>query len=144
MHVDATDAISADRQARAPERRCARRADLRRMSCALDASDFRAGNPRFHGEAGDASHAIAGAVRQVAAKVGARPAQVALAWAYARPGRLGVPLVPVPGTRHPRWLELSLAALGMHLDAGAFARLDPLAGLVVGDRYGPASAGLTG
>lgn len=67
-----------------------------------------------------------------------------VAWVYAWAGRLWVPLVPVPGTRHPRWLEVNVAALGMHLDAGALARLDPLAGLVVGDRYGPASAGLTG
>jgi hypothetical protein len=138
LQVDATDATSADRQARLlnVHRRAA--AYVRRdVLHALDASGFRAGNPRFHGEAGDAGHAIAGTVRRVAAEADARPARVALAWMYARPGRLGVPLVPVPGTRHPRWLEVNVAALGMHLDAAALARLDPLARLVVGDRLRP-------
>jgi hypothetical protein len=95
--VDATDAISADWQARLlnVDRRDA--ADVRRdVLHALDASGFRAGNPRFQGEAGDASHAITGTVRQVAAEAGARPAQVALAWVYARAGRVGVPPCPSP------------------------------------------------
>ena len=142
LQMHATDAISADRQARLlnVDRRDA--ADVRRdVFHALDASGFRGGNPGFQGEAGDASHAIADTVRQVAAEAGARPAQVALAWVYARAGRLGVPLVPVPGTRHPRWLEVNVAALGMHLDAGALARLDPLAGLESATATAPRAPG---
>jgi hypothetical protein len=138
LQLDATDATRADRRARLLNVHRHDAADVRRdLLRTLDASGFRAGDPRFHGEAGDASHAIAGTVRQVAAEAGARPTQVALAWMYARAGRLGVPLVPVPGTGHPRWLEVNVAALGMHLDATALARLDPLAGLVVGDRLRP-------
>jgi aryl-alcohol dehydrogenase-like predicted oxidoreductase len=111
---------------------------------ALDPRDFRARNPRFQGEAGDANEAIAEAVRRVARDAGAEPAQVALAWVYAQAGRLGVPIVPIPGTKRPRWLEQNVAALGVRLGADALARLDPLADRVVGDRYGATSVGRPG
>ena len=81
---------------------------------ALDTGGFRAGNPRFQGEASVASRAIAGTARQVGAEAEARPAQVALPWGVRPAGRLGVHLAPVPGTRHPRWLEVNVAPLGMH------------------------------
>ena len=91
LQVDAADAISADRQARLLNVDRRDGADVRRdVLHALDASGFRAGNPRFQGEAGDASHAIAGTLRQVAAEAGARPAWLALAWVYAWAGQLGV------------------------------------------------------
>jgi aryl-alcohol dehydrogenase-like predicted oxidoreductase len=107
---------------------------------ALRPDDFRARNPRFQGAAGDANQAIADTVRLVAAEVGAEPAQVALAWVYAQAERLGVPIVPIPGTKRPQWLEQNVAALGVRLDADALARLDPLGDRVVGDRYGSATA----
>lgn len=46
--------------------------------------------------------AIARTVREVAAQAGAEPAQVALAWVYAQSGRLGVPVVTIPGPRRQR------------------------------------------
>ena len=51
----------------------------------LDARDFRRRNPRFSGDAATANTAIVDAVRSVADAKGVAPAQVALAWVYARP-----------------------------------------------------------
>ena len=101
----------------------------------LAAGDFRAHNPRFAGEAGQTNRAIADAVRAVADRLGATPAQVALAWVYAQAERLGVPVVPIPGTKRVKWLEQNVAALDVHLDEAALADLEPLSAQVVGDRY---------
>jgi aryl-alcohol dehydrogenase-like predicted oxidoreductase len=102
---------------------------------ALGPKDFRGRNPRFAGEAGDANQAIVDAVRRVADRLGAEPAQVALAWVHAQAGRLGIPLAPIPGTKRVQWLEQNVAALDVVLDDAALAELDPLGDQVVGARY---------
>src|SRR5262244_467079 len=94
---------------------------------ALGEKDFRSHNPRFAGEAGAANQAIADAVRSVAEAKGAAPAQVAIAWVYAQADRLGVPVVPIPGTKRVKWLEQNVAALDLTLTADELAILDPLA-----------------
>ncbi len=99
----------------------------------LDSSDFRSRNERFQA---DANQAIADTVRQVAEQVGATPAQTALAWVYAQAERLGVPIVPIPGTKRPRWLEQNVASLDVTLDDAVLAQLQPLADQVAGERYG--------
>ena len=101
----------------------------------LDAKDFRGRNPRFAGAAGAANQAIADAVRGVAEDKGVTPAQVALAWVHGQGERLGVPVVPIPGTKQVKWLEQNVAALDITLTAGELAVLDPLADQVVGARY---------
>jgi aryl-alcohol dehydrogenase-like predicted oxidoreductase len=97
--------------------------------------DFRSRNPRFAGEAGAANLAIVEAVREVADAKGAAPAQIALAWVSAQADRLGVPVVPIPGTKRVKWLEQNVAALDIELGADELAVLDPLAQQVVGARY---------
>ncbi len=99
----------------------------------LDSSDFRSSNERIQT---DANQAIADTVRQVAEQAGAAPAQVALAWVYAQADRLGVPIVPIPGTKRTRWLEQNVASLDLTLDDAALAQLQPLADQVAGERYG--------
>ena len=101
----------------------------------LDDKDFRGANPRFTGEAGRANQAIADAVRQVAERKGVAPAQVALAWVHGQADRLGIAVVPIPGTKRRRWLEQNVAALDVSLDADDHAELDPLGEQVVGARY---------
>ena len=101
----------------------------------LDRKDFRGHNPRFTGEAATANQAIADAVSAMAAAKGAAPAQVALAWVYAQSGRLGVPIVPIPGTKRVKWLEQNVGALGVTLTPDELAVLEPLADRVVGARY---------
>ena len=102
---------------------------------ALDGKDFRGHNPRFTGEAGAANQAIAEAVRSVAEAKGVAPAQVAIAWVYAQSDRLGVPIVPIPGTKRVKWLEQNVAALDVTLTSEELAVLEPLADRVAGARY---------
>jgi aryl-alcohol dehydrogenase-like predicted oxidoreductase len=102
---------------------------------ALGAKDFRGYNPRFAGEAGDANEAIAAAVAAVAERKGVTPAQVALAWVHGQASRLGISIVPIPGTKRVKWLEQNVASLDVHLDAADLAELDPLGDQVVGARY---------
>jgi aryl-alcohol dehydrogenase-like predicted oxidoreductase len=102
---------------------------------ALDAKDFRSRNPRFTGTAVQANQAIADAVRSVADAKGVAPAQVALAWVHGAGDRLGVRLVPIPGTKRVKWLEQNVAALDVTLTADELAVLDPLGDQVVGARY---------
>jgi aryl-alcohol dehydrogenase-like predicted oxidoreductase len=102
---------------------------------ALDASDFRSRNPRFADGAAAANAAIADEVRAVAEEKGVAPAQVAIAWVYAQAPRLGVPVVPIPGTKRVKWLEQNVAALDITLTETELARLDPLGEQVVGARY---------
>jgi aryl-alcohol dehydrogenase-like predicted oxidoreductase len=100
---------------------------------ALDPNDFRANNPRFASAA--ANQAIADTVREVAEAKGVAPAQVALAWVYAQQERLGIPMVPIPGTKRVKWLEQNIAAVDVALTPDELARLDPLGGQVTGARY---------
>jgi aryl-alcohol dehydrogenase-like predicted oxidoreductase len=101
----------------------------------LGARDFRAGNPRFAADAAAANQAIADAVRHVADARGVAPAQIALAWVSQQSGRLGVPVVPIPGTKRVSWLEQNVEALDITLTDGELAVLDPLGDQVVGARY---------
>jgi aryl-alcohol dehydrogenase-like predicted oxidoreductase len=109
---------------------------------ALGQRDFRSQNPRFQGKAGDANERIADAVRAVADRIGATPAQVALAWVYAQAGRLDVTISAIPGTTRPERVDENAAALDIILDDQALVGLDPLGDLVEGSRYpagGPGS-----
>jgi len=98
------------------------------------AGDWRAGLSRFSGEAFDRNQAVVEAVRGVAAEVGATPAQIALAWLRLRGEELGLPVVPIPGTRRAARVDENVASLGVTLDAGQRKLLDDLAGAVVGPR----------
>jgi aryl-alcohol dehydrogenase-like predicted oxidoreductase len=104
----------------------------------LAPGDYRAGSPRFREQA---NGRITETVREVGAQIGAEPAQVALAWVHAQSERLGIPIVPIPGTRHRKWLEQNVAALDVRLSDDALARLAPLSEQVAGERYAPGSIG---
>ena len=101
----------------------------------FDAKDFRSKSPRFVGEAGDANQAIAETVTEIATRIGATPAQVALAWVGAQGTRLGISIVPIPGTKRVKWLEQNVGALDLTLDADSLRTLDGLVEHVVGARY---------
>ena len=101
----------------------------------FDENDFRSRNPRFVGDAYEANVAIADAVGRVAERLGATPAQVALAWVSAQSDRLAIPVVPIPGTKRVKWLEQNVGALDLSLDDDALNTLDALGSQVVGSRY---------
>jgi aryl-alcohol dehydrogenase-like predicted oxidoreductase len=88
----------------------------------LPHDDFRRGLPRFQRDALRANLAIVARVRQVAGRAGATPAQVALAWVLAQ----GRHVVPIPGTKTPRYLADNAGAADVTLSAADMADLDAL------------------
>jgi aryl-alcohol dehydrogenase-like predicted oxidoreductase len=98
-------------------------------------NDFRARNPRFAAEAAATNKKITDAVAAVAVRKDAAPAQIALAWVHGQAARLGVSVVPIPGTKRIKWLEQNVGALDVELTDEDYAQLDPLGDQVAGARY---------
>ncbi|MCU1523327.1 MAG: aldo/keto reductase [Microbacteriaceae bacterium] len=96
----------------------------------LEATDFRRNNPRFEGGNLEANIRIVEQVDAVAAEIGAKPGQVALAWLLAQ----GDDIAPIPGTKRITYLEENVAAEALLLSAEQLAQLDAVAA-PVGDRY---------
>ena len=88
----------------------------------LPADDFRRRQPRFQQEALRSNLAIVARVREVADRVGATPAQLALAWVLAQ----GTHVVPIPGTKTPKYLVDNGGAAEVALGAADLAELDAL------------------
>lgn len=101
----------------------------------LSGDDFRRHQPRFTGENAERNAALLDPVRKIAAAHGATPAQIALAWVQQRSAVHGLTVVPIPGTRKRSRLEENAAATRIVLTAAELAELEPIAGLVAGDRY---------
>ena len=97
------------------------------------AGDFRTLLPRFTPEALAANQTLVELLRTVAARVGATPAQVALAWLLSRQPWI----VPIPGTTRRERLEENLGALHLQLAAAELAELSRAAERIPlhGDRY---------
>ncbi|MCP2322033.1 aryl-alcohol dehydrogenase-like predicted oxidoreductase [Hamadaea flava] len=88
----------------------------------LPADDFRRRLPRFQQDALRANLALVGRVQAVADRIGATPAQVALAWVLAQ----GEWVVPIPGTKTPKYLIDNAGAADVRLSAEDLADLDAL------------------
>ncbi|MER7534761.1 aldo/keto reductase [Streptomyces sp. NPDC097704] len=101
----------------------------------LSGGDFRQYQPRFTGENAERNAALLDPVRKIAAAHGATPAQIALAWVQQRAAVHGLTVVPIPGTRKRSRLLENAAATRITLTAAELAELEPIAGLVAGDRY---------
>ncbi|SNT45184.1 Predicted oxidoreductase [Actinomadura meyerae] len=99
-------------------------------SAEFEDTDFRAGNPRFQDGALRANLRIVEAVKAVAARHGATPAQVAIAWTLAQ----GDHVIPIPGTKKRRYLHDNAGAAGLDLTEADLAELDRVPA-PVGDRY---------
>jgi aryl-alcohol dehydrogenase-like predicted oxidoreductase len=95
--------------------------------------DFRKNHPRFQGENFDRNIALVREVEAMAAEKGCTTAQLALAWVLAQ----GEDVVPIPGTRHSRYLDDNIGALDVKLSAAELQRLDEILppGAAAGDRY---------
>lgn len=96
----------------------------------LPDTDYRKHDPRFQGEHYRHNLQILDAVRRLATKHAAEPAQVALAWLLAR----GTDVVPIPGTKRRRYLEINAEALELRLDPSDLAALEA-GGEASGPRY---------
>jgi aryl-alcohol dehydrogenase-like predicted oxidoreductase len=97
--------------------------------------DFRRGDPRYQGENFDANVRAASAVRDLAARKGVAPGQIALAWLLHR----GPDIVPIPGTKRRTYLEENVGAADVSLHADEMAALDDALApeKVSGPRYNP-------
>ena len=97
--------------------------------------DFRRKDPRYEGANFDANVRAAAAVRDLAARRNATPAQVALAWLLNK----GPDIVPIPGTKRQRYLEENAGAADVSLDTSDMALLDAALAPenVAGPRYSP-------
>ncbi|MFJ2605742.1 aldo/keto reductase [Streptomyces sp. NPDC091279] len=79
----------------------------------FEPDDLRARHPRFTAEMMAANQPIVVGLRRIAARHGRNvtPAQVALAWVLAQ----GHHVIPVPGTKHERWVTENSASTQLHL-----------------------------
>ncbi|MHA7146432.1 aldo/keto reductase [Arthrobacter sp. TmT3-37] len=96
----------------------------------LDEDDFRRNNPRFAGENLQHNIRIVEQVDAVAAELGVKPGQVALAWLLAQ----GDDIAPIPGTKRVAYLVENTAADAIELTTAQLAALDEVAA-PAGDRY---------
>ncbi len=99
----------------------------------LTKDDWRRTNPRFQAGAFEKNLALAGHVKNLAAKKSCSPAQLALAWVLAQ----GNDMVPIPGTKRVKYLEDNMGALRVSLSAEELKEMDQLfpLGVAEGTRY---------
>lgn len=98
--------------------------------------DFRRTNPRFQGDALQQNLRLVQGLSEFARKRGATNGQIALAWLLSKHSHV----VPIPGTKRPRYVIENAAAAGIELSAAEVATLDELfdPSAVAGERYAPA------
>jgi aryl-alcohol dehydrogenase-like predicted oxidoreductase len=99
----------------------------------LAGDDFRRHNPRFVGENFAKNLQLVDKVVELATARGVTPSQLALAWVLSR----GQDVVPIPGTKHRRYLEENIAADEVVLSTEELEQLDEVfpPGAAAGDRY---------
>ena len=95
--------------------------------------DFRRFHPRFTGENFERNIQLVREVEALAKDKGCTTAQLALAWVLAQ----GEDIVPIPGTKHVRYLDQNIGALDVKLTAEDLDRLDAILppGAAAGERY---------
>ena len=89
----------------------------------FDSSDFCTHVPRFSPEALEANEALVNLLRDVAARKGATPAQIALAWLLAQKPWI----VPIPGTTKLHRLEENIGAVEIELNSDDLKEIDTAA-----------------
>ena len=95
--------------------------------------DFRRFHPRFTGENFEKNIELVREVEKMAGEKGCTTAQLALAWVLAQ----GEDIVPIPGTKHVRYLDQNIGALEVGLSSADLQRLDEILppGAAAGERY---------
>ena len=102
-------------------------------STTFDSTDFRNIVPRFTQENRKANQSFVELLGQIAARKGATPAQIALAWLLAQKPWI----VPIPGTTKLHRLEENLGAASVELTADDLSSIEAALSKVAvqGDRY---------
>jgi aryl-alcohol dehydrogenase-like predicted oxidoreductase len=100
--------------------------------------DFRRYHPRFQGENFERNLELVHRVEELAAEKGVTAGQLALAWVLHQ----GKDIVPIPGTKHVRYLEENVAAASIELTEDDLQRLEEIApaGVAAGARYADMSS----
>ena len=95
--------------------------------------DTRRNHPRFQGENFERNLQLVDEVGAMAREKGCTTAQLALAWVLAQ----GQDVVPIPGTKHVRYLDDNIGALEVSLTEADLQRLDDILppGAAAGERY---------
>ncbi len=103
----------------------------------LAPSDFRRTNPRFQGDNFRKNLDLVATIAEMAVEKHCAPAQLALAWVLAQ----GNDIVPIPGTKRPRYVAENIGALAVSLSAAELQRIDAAfpRGAAAGERYAPQS-----
>ena len=95
--------------------------------------DFRRNHPRFQGENFEKNIRLVHEVEAMAEEKGCTAAQLALAWVLAQ----GEDIVPIPGTKHVKYLDQNIGALDVTLSDDDLRLLDEILppGAAAGQRY---------
>jgi aryl-alcohol dehydrogenase-like predicted oxidoreductase len=95
--------------------------------------DFRRNSPRFQGENFHKNLDLVKKVEEIAREKGCKPSQLALAWVLAQ----GEDIVPIPGTKHRKYLEENVGALDVKLTPEDLRRIEDAFphGAAAGSRY---------
>jgi aryl-alcohol dehydrogenase-like predicted oxidoreductase len=99
----------------------------------LEPDDYRRRSPRFAGDNFRKNLDVLKRIEEIAKKRGVTPSQLALAWVLHR----GDDIVPIPGTKHVKYLEENVRALDVELTKDDLAGIDDVApkGVAAGERY---------
>ena len=99
----------------------------------LPAGDYRRQSPRFQGANFQKNLDLVTKIKDLAARKGCSPGQLALAWVLAQ----GSDIVPIPGTKRVPYLEENLGATGVSLSESDLREVDAVLpiGSAVGERY---------
>lgn len=95
--------------------------------------DWRRKHPRFQGDNFYKNLELVHRVEEIAKERGCSASQLVLAWVLAQ----GDDIVPIPGTKHLKYLEENIGALDIELSEEDLRRLDEAApkGATAGNRY---------
>ena len=91
-----------------------------RESTQFDSSDIRSSIPRFAADVRETNRAVVDLLQTIAARKGATPGQIALAWLLAQQPWI----VPIPGTRRLERLEENLGAADVELTDADLREID--------------------
>ena len=99
----------------------------------LSEDDRRRQFPRFQGDNFEHNLRLVERIREIASEKGIEPAQLALAWVLAQ----GDDIVPIPGTKRRKYLEVNVQAVEIELTASELERINEAArpGAAAGTRY---------
>lgn len=97
----------------------------------LSENDFRHTVPRFQKEFFESNKTLLSRIEQLADKKNVTPAQLSLAWLLHK----GENIIPIPGTKHEKYLIENAKAVNVELTQEEMQYLDDTYNTVAGERY---------